>query len=78
MVLPCQGTTDHRLQKFGSRWEWSVVLLPSIFRWQYLVGIFCLAAVCGNSIIWKPSPHTEGCAKLMKEIWDSVAPDFLT
>ena len=42
----------------------------AVFGWN-----FCLAAVCGNSIIWKPSPHSEGCAKLVKEIWDSVAED---
>ena len=27
----------------------------AVFGWN-----FCLAAVCGNSIIWKPSPHAEG------------------
>ena len=42
----------------------------AVFGWN-----FCLAAVCGNSIIWKPSPHSEGCAKLVKEIWDGVAED---
>jgi aldehyde dehydrogenase (NAD+) len=42
----------------------------AVFGWN-----FCLAAVCGNSIIWKPSPHAEGCADLVKEIWDSVADD---
>tara|TARA_B100000003_G_scaffold141860_1_gene127397 strand:+ start:2894 stop:4240 length:1347 start_codon:yes stop_codon:yes gene_type:complete len=40
----------------------------AVFGWN-----FCLAAVCGNSIIWKPSPHSEGCAILVKEIWDGVA-----
>ena len=34
-----------------------------------------------SSSLWKQyyletKPHTEGCAKLMKEIWDSVAPEF--
>ena len=42
----------------------------AVFGWN-----FCLAAVCGNSIIWKPSPHSEGCAHLVKEIWDSIADD---
>ena len=42
----------------------------AVFGWN-----FCLAAVCGNSIIWKPSPHAEGCADLVKEIWDEVADD---
>ena len=40
----------------------------AVFGWN-----FCLAAVCGNSIIWKPSPHAEGCADLIKKIWDEVA-----
>tara|TARA_B100001989_G_scaffold252521_1_gene234887 strand:- start:6 stop:1301 length:1296 start_codon:yes stop_codon:yes gene_type:complete len=40
----------------------------AVFGWN-----FCLAAVCGNSIIWKPSPHAEGCADLVKKIWDEVA-----
>ncbi|MEL1233338.1 MAG: aldehyde dehydrogenase family protein, partial [Candidatus Neomarinimicrobiota bacterium] len=43
----------------------------AVFGWN-----FCLAAVCGNSIIWKPSPHTEGCAMKIKEIWDSIAPGY--
>ena len=40
----------------------------AVFGWN-----FCLAAVCGNSIVWKPSPHAEGCADLVKKIWDEVA-----
>ena len=43
----------------------------AVFGWN-----FCLAAVCGNSIIWKPSPHTEGCAMKIKEIRDSIAPGY--
>ena len=42
----------------------------AVFGWN-----FCLAAVCGNSIVWKPSPHAEGCADLVKKIWDEVADD---
>jgi aldehyde dehydrogenase (NAD+) len=29
--------------------------------------------VCGNSIIWKPSPHSNGCADAIKKAWDEVA-----
>ena len=40
----------------------------AVFAWN-----FCLACVCGNSIIWKPSPHSNGCADALKKAWDKVA-----
>tara|TARA_B100001063_G_scaffold41226_1_gene35064 strand:+ start:88 stop:1461 length:1374 start_codon:yes stop_codon:yes gene_type:complete len=40
----------------------------AVFAWN-----FCLASVCGNSIIWKPSPHSNGCANALKKAWDKVA-----
>ena len=43
----------------------------AVFAWN-----FCLAAVCGNSIIWKPSPHANQCAKEIKKAWDKVSGDF--
>jgi len=43
----------------------------AVFAWN-----FCLAAVCGNSIIWKPSPHANECAKGIKTSWDKVSGDF--
>ena len=43
----------------------------AVFAWN-----FCLAAVCGNSIIWNPSPHSNDCAKGIKEAWDKVSGDF--
>ena len=43
----------------------------AVFAWN-----FCLAAVCGNSIIWKPSPHSNECARGIKEAWDKVSGDF--
>ncbi len=43
----------------------------AVFAWN-----FCLAAVCGNSIIWKPSPHSNECAKGIKEAWDKVCGEF--
>ena len=42
----------------------------AVFAWN-----FCLASVCGNSIIWKPSPHAKECADSIKKIWDKVAVD---
>ena len=66
---------DHRLQEI---WQPLGVVgcitafnFPmAVFAWN-----FCLASVCGNSIIWKPSPHASGCADAMKKIWDKVAVD---
>ena len=43
----------------------------AVFAWN-----FCLAAVCGNSTIWKPSPRANGCANAMKKIWDEISGDF--
>ena len=43
----------------------------AVFAWN-----FCLAAVCGNSIIWKPSPHANECAKGIKKAWEKVSGDF--
>ena len=40
----------------------------AVFAWN-----FCLAAVCGNSMIWKPSPHSNQCAFAIKGVWDKVA-----
>jgi aldehyde dehydrogenase (NAD+) len=30
---------------------------------------FCLAIVCGNPVIWKPSDKTEECAKICLRLW---------
>ena len=43
----------------------------AVFSWN-----FCLSAVCGNSIIWKPSPHSNDCAKGIKKAWDEVSGEF--
>ena len=43
----------------------------AVFAWN-----FCLAAVCGNSTIWKPSPHANSCAHAIKKIWDEISGDF--
>ncbi len=66
---------DHRLQEL---WQ-PLGIVGCVTAFNFPVAVFgwnfCLAAVCGNSIIWKPSPHAEGCADLIKQIWDEVAPD---
>ena len=43
----------------------------AVFDWN-----FCLAAVCGNSIMWKPRPHSNECAKGIKDAWDKVSGEF--
>jgi|TARA_B110000261_G_scaffold154018_1_gene185162 aldehyde dehydrogenase (NAD+) len=43
----------------------------AVFAWN-----FCLAAVCGNSVIWKPSPHANECAQKIKNIWDKVSGEY--
>ncbi len=37
---------------------------------------FCLSIVCGNSVVWKPSPKTMKVAYRCKEIWDSTVEEF--
>tara|TARA_Y100001936_G_scaffold250450_1_gene303248 strand:- start:814 stop:1842 length:1029 start_codon:yes stop_codon:yes gene_type:complete len=43
----------------------------AVFAWN-----FCLAAVCGNAVIWKPSPHSNECAKVIKDAWDKVSGEY--
>ena len=43
----------------------------AVFAWN-----FCLAAVCGNSVIWKPSPYSNECAKAVKKAWDSISKEY--
>ena len=40
----------------------------AVFAWN-----FCLAAVCGNSIIWKQSPHSNECSKVIKDALDKFS-----
>jgi aldehyde dehydrogenase (NAD+) len=67
---------NHRLQEI---WQ-PLGIVGCITAFNFPVAVFgwnfCLAAVCGNSIIWKPSPHSEGCADLTKNIWYSVAGEY--
>ena len=59
---------EHRLQEI---WQ-PLGVVGCVTAFNFPVAVFgwnfCLAAVCGNSIIWKPSPHAEGCADLVKKI----------
>jgi len=66
---------DHRLQEI---WQ-PLGIVGCITAFNFPMAVFawnfCLAAVCGNSIIWKPSPHSNKCADALKNIWDKVAQD---
>ena len=64
---------DHRLQEL---WQ-PIGVVGCITAFNFPMAVFawnfCLASVCGNSIIWKPSPHSNGCADALKNAWDKVA-----
>jgi aldehyde dehydrogenase (NAD+) len=66
---------DHRLQEL---WQ-PLGVVGCITAFNFPIAVFawnfCLASVCGNSIIWKPSPHATGCADSIKNIWDKIAID---
>ena len=67
---------NHRLQEL---WH-PLGVVGCITAFNFPMAVFawnlCLAAVCGNSIIWKPSPHANQCAKGIKKAWDKVSGDF--
>ena len=61
---------NHRLQEI---WQpIGVVGVISAFNFPMAVWAWnhALAIVCGNSVVWKPSPKTVGCAVQCKELWD--------
>lgn len=67
---------QHRLQEI---WHpLGVVGVISAFNFPMAVWAWnhCLAIVCGNSVVWKPSPKTLGVAKLCKQIWDEAIDEF--
>jgi aldehyde dehydrogenase (NAD+) len=67
---------DHRLQEL---WQ-PIGIVGCITAFNFPMAVFawnfCLASVCGNSTIWKPSPHATGCADAIKKIWDKVADEY--
>ena len=63
---------DHRLQEI-----WNPIgVVGVITAFNFPVAPwgwnFCLAIVCGNSVIWKPSPKTMEVSYLCKKIWDET------
>jgi aldehyde dehydrogenase (NAD+) len=45
----------------------------AVWAWNHI-----LAIVCGNSVIWKPSPHSLNVTRKCKEIWDEAIVEFLS
>lgn len=63
---------DHRMQEV---WHpLGVVGVISAFNFPMAVWAWnhALAIVCGNSVVWKPSPRTEECALICKQVWDQA------
>ncbi|MBR20011.1 MAG: delta-1-piperideine-6-carboxylate dehydrogenase [Euryarchaeota archaeon] len=63
---------DHRLQEV-----WNPIgVVGVITAFNFPVAPwgwnFCLAIVCGNSVVWKPSPKTMEVSYLCKKIWDET------
>jgi aldehyde dehydrogenase (NAD+) len=63
---------DHRLQEIWN--PLGVIGVVTAFNfpvapWGWN---FCLAIVCGNSVVWKPSPKTMKIAYKCKELWNKV------
>ena len=63
---------DHRLQEI-----WNPIgVVGVITAFNFPVAPwgwnFCLAIVCGNSVVWKPSPKTMEVSYLCKKIWDET------
>lgn len=63
---------DHRIQEL---WHpLGVVGVITAFNFPMAVWAWnhALAIVCGNSVIWKPSPRAEACADACKTVWDTA------
>ena len=44
----------------------------AVWAWNHI-----LAIVCGNSVVWKPSPRSLNITKKLKELWDQTVEEFL-
>jgi len=45
----------------------------AVWAWNHV-----LAIVCGNSVVWKPSPRSINIARKCKELWDQSILEFLS
>lgn len=68
---------DHKLQEvwhpLGVVGVISAFNFPcAVWAWNHI-----LAIVCGNSVVWKPSPRSMNITKRCKELWDESIEEFL-
>jgi len=63
---------DHRLQEIWNPLGVVGVITAFNFPVAPWGWNFCLAIVCGNSVVWKPSPKTMEVSYLCKKIWDDT------
>jgi aldehyde dehydrogenase (NAD+) len=64
---------DHRLQEIWNPLGVVGVITAFNFPVAPWGWNFCLAIVCGNSVVWKPSPKTMEVSYLCKKIWNETA-----
>ena len=68
--------TNHRLQEIWNPLGVVGVITAFNFPVAPWGWNFCLAIVCGNSVVWKPSPKTMKVSYLCKEVWDESCKDY--
>lgn len=73
---------DHRLQELWL--PLGVVGVITAFNFPCAVWgwNFCLAAICGDTVVWKPSDKSKGVAERMHQAWEEVClrmkkPEFI-
>ena len=68
--------TNHRLQEIWNPLGVVGVITAFNFPVAPWGWNFCLAIVCGNSVIWKPSPKTMKVSYQCKQIWDETVEKY--
>ena len=68
--------TNHRLQEIWNPLGVVGVITAFNFPVAPWGWNFCLAIVCGNSVVWKPSPKTMKVSYLCKEVWDKSCKEY--
>ena len=67
---------DHRLQEIWNPLGVVGVITAFNFPVAPWGWNFCLAIICGNSVVWKPSPRTMKVSYKCKEIWNETVKEF--
>ena len=67
---------DHRLQEIWNPLGVVGVITAFNFPVAPWGWNFCLSIICGNSVIWKPSPRTMKVSYKCKEIWNETVKEF--